>query len=328
MEKDVVDELMPDPEGTEDEDAQAHGDDIEVVIAADDDEGDAQHADSQHEGSGEDQGVDLNVEEDEDEQRIAAAPKSIQDRIRREINIRKQAEASAAEQVAQANSIAVKAVKDRIEAQLFMAGMAKEHLNNRLEAMTTALERAKEDGDTKAEVKLIAEMDDARAKLRETLASQSRLESERANPPVPVVDTESHKWVGSNRWYSDGRFGTAAAAAQQIDRTLLAENKIPRNTPAYYRELDRRLHMEMPTLRKRAVEVGLIAGKAASSSAPRTVRPTSGAAPVRSAGSSQGIRANKNQVVLHKSDFEKMQKFGLDPSNKEHQKAYAKEIRG
>ena len=185
------------------------------------------------------------------------------------------------------------------------------------------LRKAREDGDYDAELKTQSELDQLRfqhnqvrqAKVNlpdpETFVAQPQLQAQpqapqqqapQQQPPSPLAI----KWLERNKtWFVSPKFNGHRAFALAEDSSLVREG-YDKNTAEYYEELDRRIDGAFPTLRKK--------GKAVSS-------------PVAPASSTPASNQSSKVIKLNRADISNMRAFGLDPSNKEHLREYARSKR-
>lgn len=252
-----------------------------------------------------------------------ALSKNVQDRIRREIRVRKRA-VEAAEGRAQAEATARQAAEGRmLNLELATARMADKTLEGDIRDAKAELVKAQEEGETAKAVDAQQKLNELQIRRREVETLRVGLEEkvERAKtapapgarPTLRPVTTE---WMGRNKWFGDDKFAVATAATKAIDAQMAKDGWDP-GDPKYYGELDRRLNRELPGLRQRL-----------RAEAPRqTNRPGPGTivAPSRPAPS-RGT--SPNRITLNKADLQNMRNFGMDPANKEHLKEYARSKQG
>jgi hypothetical protein len=184
------------------------------------------------------------------------------------------------------------------------------------------LRRAREDGNYDAEQKAQGELDQLRFQQNQLKQAKANLPPADAEPPAPAaaapaantpatparapVPPLAAKWVDKNKaWFNSPKFAGHRAFTLAEDKKLVTEG-YDKNTPEYYAELDRRVDEAFPSLRKRP----------AANSAPNNPVAPVGGAP-------QGAGARKT-IKITKADLQNMQRFGLDPSNKEHIREYAR----
>lgn len=260
-----------------------------------------------------------------------AYPEPIKKRIKREIRIRKRVEAEF-EQVKEAAIQVAHLAQDR-ETEL---NVAKEQLKNlqRVHADVLAvtfdkdiqlkaaeLRKARTDGDYDAEIKIQSDLDTLRFQQHQVREARRNLGEATTAPtvsaPASVPTTEAAKtppppqkaiqWVSANKsWFSQPKFAGHTLFARGVDAQLMKEG-YDKNTDEYYKELDRRIDEAFPTLRK----------------ATNTI--TSPVAPTTSSiASSAKTTTGKRAITLTRADLENMRTFGLDPSNKDHLREYAR----
>jgi hypothetical protein len=134
-------------------------------------------------------------------------------------------------------------------------------------------------------------------------------EPEKAKPQEGPPPEAYRKWIESNPWYLKLEYKNKAAIAEEMDREMRGEGWDPRidtgeaGEDSFFAELDMRI----------AKEVSKISGKkhtAMTGPAPKVE------VPVRK------IKFSPSQ-----GDIDTMVKVGLDPSNRKHVEAYAKEFK-
>ena len=249
--------------------------------------------------------------------------KDVRKRILREIRIRRQAE-QAAEQAVEAARLREQEARTLSEKfatlQRGYATVLEGALSERLQARVEQLKAARAESDIDKETQIQGEIDDLRYKLSQVRDAASKLppppkDGEEVPPPVAaqptrrVGPTPAEQWVARNqKWFENPSFAKQRRTALVIDQEL-AEEGFDKNDPEYFKELDRRLDDHYPSLR----------GK-----------PKAGAVRQPVAAVSGGGTAPKptgSKVVITRQDKETMMRFGLDPSNKEHLREYAKNKR-
>lgn len=189
------------------------------------------------------------------------------------------------------------------------------------------IRRAKEDGNYDTELKLQGDLDKLRfqqnqlrqvkatlpepeaaapapqAPQRSDQAPQQQAEpQQRGAPPAPLAV----KWINNNKaWFLNPKFKAHHSFVRTIDSEIVAEGYDPQS-PEYYKELDRRVDEAFPALRKK----------------PKTV-----ASPVGAVGTAPASNSSSRTIKLGRSDLENMRRYGLDPTNKEHLREYARSKR-
>lgn len=191
-----------------------------------------------------------------------------------------------------------------------------------------ALRRVREEGDYDAEIKLQSEIDTLRFQQNQVRQAKAGLPAVDPNivsqsqqpqaqprqqaefqpppaakePPAPLAV----KWLERNRsWFAKPENAGYQAFTLAEDSRLAAEG-YDKNSPEYYRELDRRIDKAFPHLRR---------------------KPQAARSPVAPAASAPASRTPSNVVKLTKTDLSNMRSFGLDPTNKEHLREYARSKR-
>ena len=333
---DVIDDLMPDPEG----ETGGTQDDLEIEIAEGSEGGGVRVPDEEGaEAGAEDEGARLAEEEGEE---LSAEDKkyskNVQDRIKREQRLRRrqveterQAREASDARAVEANARAAEAERQTVEARLLTTSVMVRSLKSEIGSLTEKITVAKEGGKTEDEVKLQQQLNDAQANLREAETNHGRLEEIKKNPPKSVPAAEnpySRDWLGGNNWFNDPEFSGDAAKAREIDAKMMKEGKFSPRTAEYFKELDKRLHDELPRLRTKVKTAGLIATFAGAKPQPDTrrgdARP-SAALPAQPRQSSAEAPKSKTKVVLTAADLENMRNFKMDPTNPKHLQRYARE---
>ncbi len=222
-------------------------------------------------------------------------------------------------------------------------------------AAEAAMLKAKEDGDSKADVaatKAFAAatvaLDKAEAELRgiedekRALASRARelLNKAPKNEKGEAILDGSHraaptrteapakpkgsklvpKFVEKNAWFSDPKYAAQAATLRGIDAGLAAEKKLNKNDPAYWEEMGRRFNKVYPGLYKGLDGKVVATGQRQRGSG--TPVPGSGGG-----GGNANTGGSGGKVKLTREDLTQMPKFGMDPNNMEHRKIWLTEKR-
>jgi hypothetical protein len=331
---DVIDELMPDPEeegGTQD--------DIEIEIADGAEGGGVRVPDEEGAEAGtEDEGVRLAEEEGEElSPEDKKYSKNVQDRIKREQRLRRRQveterqarEASDARAVA-AEARVLEAERQTVEARLLATGVLVRGLESEIGSLTDKITSAKEGGKTEDEVKLQRQLNDAQANLREAQTNHGRLEEAKKNPPRPAAaaaNPYSATWLSGNTWFNDPEFSGDAGKAREIDAKMMKEGKFSPRTAEYFKELDKRLHDDLPRLRTKVRTAGLATSFTGTKTPPDTRREArnSPVLPAQPRQSNAEQPKSKTKVVLTTADMENMRNFKMDPTNPKHLQRYARE---
>lgn len=190
------------------------------------------------------------------------------------------------------------------------------------------IRRAKEDGNYDAELKLQGDLDklrfqqnqlrQVRATLPEPNVAVQTPQPPSSNMPVPQTPPAAAapaqkppaplavKWINNNKaWFLNPKFKAHHNFVRTVDSEIVAEGYDPQS-PEYYKELDRRVDEAFPALRKKA-------------------KPA--ASPVGAVGTAPASNSSSRTIKLGRSDLENMRRYGLDPTNKEHLREYARSKR-
>ncbi len=182
--------------------------------------------------------------------------------------------------------------------------------------LSKQLEQAHEKGETGEAVKLtrqLGQLEAQREIRRVTRAAQTQQQQPFPIPqPQNILPEPTRKWVESNNWFNDPKYGKEKGYALSIDKELMGEGFDP-NSSRYYEELDKRMGNAFPYLKPKTTEETT------------EERPSGGkppVAPVSRGGSAPS--AVKGRVTLDQADLKSMQTFGLDPANPAHLREWAK----
>lgn len=268
-----------------------------------------------------------NAEEDAE---LASMPAKFKKRLTREIRLREQIIQereqikTAAMQVAQIASQRENEVAQLRKANAALQRQFVETLDYAYErdigAKSLDLRKAREEGDYDAELKAQSDLDTLRFQLQQvrqakasmpdpetTTDPQQQTSQQQAQPqqqvqqPTPPA-AQAIKWIERNKaWFTNPKFAGHRAFTLAEDARLVNEG-YDKTSDEYYTELDRRIDDAFPALRKK--------------SAPAR-------SPVAPAGSR--VPATSSRVIkITKVDMQNMRKYGLDPTNKEHLREYAR----
>jgi len=308
-------------------------DDFEVVIeeTETDAEVEAPAEDEVDEPADEDAEEPTGESQSEEDAELASMPAKFKKRLTREIRLREQIIQEREQIKAQAVQV-VNFAKQRDDEVTHLKKQNAALQRQFAETLDYAYERditmkaselrkAREDGDYDVELKVQGELDQLRfqhnqvrqakvnlpdpEKVVATQPAQQAPQQQQAPqhaPPAP----QAVKWLERNKaWFANPKFAGHRAFALAEDLQLVREG-YDKTSDEYYTELDRRVDEAFPSLRKKG-------------------KPTS--SPVAPASSSPARNTPSNVVKLTKADLSNMRAFGLDPSNKEHLREYAKSKR-
>jgi len=265
-----------------------------------------------------------------------AYPESFKKRIKREIRVRRKIEAESA----QVRQVAVQAIQysQARDAELLAANkqlleLRRQHadvleiaFDRDIQIKSQELRQAREDGNYDTEMKVQSELDTLRFRQNQVREAKRVLPTEvptalpaptpaasspTAEPTRPPASPKAVAWINRNRaWFNTPKFAGHTQFVLGEDEQLVKEG-YDKNSDEYYAELDRRVDAAFPTLRKAAPPTN-----------------GSGGPPVAPVGGLNGSKsAAKGAIKLNKADLANMRRFGLDPSNKEHLREYARSKR-
>lgn len=314
-------------------------DDIEVEIDESDDEGEASAdegddaAAESAEDADEEEPVEAAGEEDDGDVELKAMPEKIKKRFMREKRLRDEIiqereqikdVALRVAQVAQQRETEIAQLR-RAQAtiQRQQADTLEFAYEQAIVLKSNELRKARDEGNYDDELKAQGELDKLRFQQNQIRESKRNLpdpESIRIpeapvfqQPPQPQRQPEAPEpraiqWIERNKaWFNNKAFSDQRDAVLAIDSKLVREG-FDKKSPEYYKELDRRIDKMFPTLRKRAV------GR------------TNGS-PVAGVSSSPASRVSSKTIKLNRADLRNMRMFGLDPTNKEHLREFARSKR-
>ena len=127
--------------------------------------------------------------------------------------------------------------------------------NQRYSQVKNALEKAVEEGDTKAQLAFTEQLADMRAAVRVAQLQQQQRSQQSVSPTVgraqqtvsnPVPD-KAMQWWQKNNWFNQQGFERETATARAIDVQIEAEG-FDKNSNDYYEELNNRLQKVFPEL--------------------------------------------------------------------------------
>ena len=127
--------------------------------------------------------------------------------------------------------------------------------NQRYSQVKQALEKAVEEGDTKAQLAFTEQLADMRAAVRVAQLQQQQRAQQSVSPTVgraqqtvsnPVPD-KAMQWWQKNNWFNQQGFERETATARAIDVQIEAEG-FDKNSDDYYEELNNRLQKVFPEL--------------------------------------------------------------------------------
>ena len=155
-------------------------------------------------------------------------------------------------------------------------------------------------------------------KLQQTPSPAARPDSSASESAgIPEhLPTGTKAWLKENAWFMKGADAKAANYARTLDAELQEEGYSP-DDPAMYAELNKRLRVLVPRLAARIRDVA-VAGK---SPTPPRAR-VAGSSPDGQRGGSEPASGAKPKRVLTTDDVSAMRRYGMDPKNVDHRKAW------
>ena len=182
--------------------------------------------------------------------------------------------------------------------------------NQRYSQVKQALEKAVEEGDTKAQLAFTEQLADMRAAVRVAQLQQQQRSQQSVSPTVgraqqtvsnPVPD-KAMQWWQKNNWFNQQGFERETATARAIDVQIEAEG-FDKNSDDYYEELNNRLQKVFPEL---------ISGTSPNKTKVKSRQPV---APTTGGSSYKGnrVRMTKDQLAMARelgiSDEQSLKKY-------------------
>jgi len=251
-------------------------------------------------------------EDSEDEEEYS---KKVQNRIKKLVDQRRQAELQSREYQQQMSQL--QARLDRLEKG--NTSRAEKDFQTRYHQTKQALAKAVEEGDTSAQLDFTEQLADMRAAMRIAEMHKQQQQNQAISPTVGRAQQAAKappprlamKWWEGNRWFNSPGFERETNAARAIDVQLDIEG-FDKESPDYYQNLDRRLRKMFPELNS-SEEVEELSRPKAKSRAP--VAPTAG-----------GSTAYKgNRVRMSQDQLRMARELGI--RDEKSLKLYADEIR-
>ena len=264
---------------------------------------------------------------DEDDAELLTYSEGVRKRIQRERAVTRRVREEAAAVISNERMARFASVMQTFELQENLADVLMVNFSEQIKTLSAELKLAKEGGETDKEIELSGKLDDLRARRREVEASKTNITAQKtathqsiqrdlAAPKQPSPSTQA--WLEKNSWFNHKSFKAETAYAKSLDNDL-AKSGIPVATDAYFKELNKLISREMPELR----------GKIARSLRTGNKPGGSGVAPVNRVHQVGPLQAGaKRRVVLTPADMETMRTFKMDPTNREHQIAFARSKSG
>lgn len=298
-------------------------DDIEVVLAPEDDEG-APILDKLEEGKEEALGGEATedeVKDEDDDGDIASYSEKVRRRIMRERSLRVAAEnREEAERSARIQSQA-----ENHASQLNSAEITLAMVDGQIKEKEALLKTAKDGGKIEDDIKLSGELGELRARKTEVERVRDHLKTAKPAQPNPLL----HAWERENRWYGNPEFFAESATVRAISQQVA--QKYPPNTKEHFEEVDKQLRQRMPNLvarvKARLGQDSIRGQDTRGGNGKHELEPRGRQAPrLASPGGGFGRPAspgNKQRIVITKTDVEAMRRVRLDPNNKTHVLEYA-----
>lgn len=121
-----------------------------------------------------------------------------------------------------------------------------------------------------------------------------------------------NKFLEQNPWFSDAKFAGKKAVLMGLDADLAAEKKLDKNSPEYFAELGRRFNKVHPGLYKNLDGKLLATGERKRGAGPGIPGGGGGGG-----GGAQNDNQPAGKIRLTSEDVKQMRIFGLDPNSKE-----------
>jgi hypothetical protein len=296
-------------------------DDIEVVLAPEDDEGEPINLDKLEEVKEETLGGEEDdAKGDDTDDDIASYSEKVRRRIMRERGLRVAAEnREEAERTARIQSQA-----ENHASQLNSAEITLAMVEGNIKEKEALLKAAKDGGKIEDDIKLSGELGELRARKTEVERVRDHLKTAKPAQPNPLL----HAWERENRWYGNTEFYAESATVRAISQQVA--QKYPPNTKEHFEEVDKQLRQRMPNLVSRVkARLGqdAIRGQDTRGGNGKTqLEPRRQAPRLASPGGGFGRPSNsgsKQRIVITKTDVEAMRRVRLDPNNKTHVLEYA-----
>ena len=254
---------------------------------------------------------DQKVEEQQPEQQEEEYSQRVERRIKKLVDQRREVELQANE--LQEKNKQLEARLNRLEQG--SQTQAENQFNERYDATKRALEKAVENGDTKAQVAFSEQLADMRAAMRIAEMQRQQRAEQAYSPTVGKAEQTAQapapqkamNWWEKNRWFNSGGYERETAAARAIDVQLEVEG-FDKDDQEYYDELDIRLQKIFPELNSGG---NVPARPRAKSRAP--VAPTAG-----------GSRYKGNRVRMSQDQLRMARELGI--TDEKGLKQYASEI--
>jgi len=219
----------------------------------------------------------------------------------------------------------------------------------KVEAINKEIEKAMEDGDSKAVTRLTGELAEAtaavtieREKFKHKRAADEHEDPDDLHDPnkPPAVIPRAKDWLSEQDWWDDGELAHVKRFVNRLDTKLQEKGYSPHDDD-FYEQLEETIEAKYPGIITHTMEdLGLdddddegdefdnIPDKRTASK--KKARRASRRSPVggKDAAGSKGRPRNRRQgKTLNRNQIANMKMFGMDPDNKEHVEAYLAEVK-
>ena len=172
----------------------------------------------------------------------------VQRRINKLVDQRRETETELAEQQRVNKTLADRLSRLEVGSQ----NQAQNQFQKRYEDTKSALSKAIEEGDSKAQLDFTEQLADMRAAVKISESARYFNQQSNQNPPIvkeeaPETPPKAYVWHDSNKWFNSAGYEKQTAVARAIDVQLEVEG-YDKNDDSYYGELNNRLQKVHPEL--------------------------------------------------------------------------------
>lgn len=300
-------------------------DDVEVVLAAEDDDGKPVGLERPAEETPAEEGEIAHAgEHGEDEDA------SYSEKVRRRINRERTLRVSAEDREEAERTARIAAQTEAHSSKLSAAEITLSMVEGQIKDKEGSLKVAKDGGKIDDDIRLTGELSDLRRQRAEVEQVRDHLKNSKPAQPNPLV----HQWQRENRWFNNAEFAAESAAVRTISAQIAT--KFPPTSKEHFDEINKELQKRMPNLAARVkARLGQDAIRWEGDRRPNGngSEPAAAATPKRQAprlaspgpGFGRAQAGSKRQIVLTRADIDGMRAVRLDPSNKTHVLEYARE---